>query len=76
MFSVRYEVFEAIDRLFNIFRSQNDVLLVLYLFVWRCAKAISLEFYMFIDIAICFQNVLKTNAECCVCFIIPYENFL
>ena len=33
MFSVRYEVFETIDRLFNIFRSQNDVLLVLYLFI-------------------------------------------
>ena len=44
MFSVRYEVFETIDRLFNIFRGQNDVLLVLYLFVWRCAKAMSLVF--------------------------------
>ena len=47
MFSVRYEVFETIDRLFNIFRSQNDVLLVLYLFVWRCAKrAMSLVFIL------------------------------
>ena len=40
MFSVRYEVFETIDR-------QNDVLLVLYLFVWRCAiKAMSLVFIL------------------------------
>ena len=46
MFSVRYEVFETIDRLFNIFMSQNDVLLVLYLFVWRCAKAMSLVFIL------------------------------
>jgi hypothetical protein len=46
MFSVRYEVFETIDRLFYIFRSQNDVLLVLYLFVWWCAKAMSLVFIL------------------------------
>ena len=48
MFSVGYEVFETIDRLFNIFRSQNDVLLVLYLFVWRCAKAMSLVFILYV----------------------------
>ena len=44
MFSVRYEVFETIDRLFNIFRSQNDVLLVLYLFVWGCAKELLTQY--------------------------------
>ena len=50
MFNVRYEVFERTDRLFNIFRSQDDVLLVellvLYLFVWRCAKTMSLVFIL------------------------------
>ena len=69
MFSVRYAVFETIDRLFNIFRSQNDALLVLYLFVWRCAKAMSLVFILDVhrhSSCIVLYNVVQ-------CRMVPYS---